>query len=153
MVARLKKQRSLNALADHAWRLMSEYVRRSESDDNGNCTCVDGCGHFGPWSEFDAGHFVHAGRGGKQNPISYDLRNVHAQSRFCNRQATSKHRHPGTVTQGYSKFMFQKYGFGITDQLEAIKKQPWFRHAELEEQIELNKSRLRVLEKSKLWIK
>ena len=57
------------------------------------------------------------------------------------------------VAARYTEFMLTKYGPGIIDQLEAIKKQPWFRHQELEEQIVLIKSRLTVLDKSKLWLK
>jgi hypothetical protein len=145
--------KSLDQLANQAWKLMSIWVRRNESDANGYCYCVDGCGHYGPWQEFDAGHFVHAGNGGKRNPVSYDIRNIHPQKPTCNRQSTSKHRHPGIVTQRYTEFMVKRYGLGITDQLEAIKKQPWFRHKELEEQIELLKSKIKVLDKSKLWVK
>lgn len=123
---------------------MSEWIRRNESDDNGNCTCVS-CGRYGEWRDFDAGHFVHAGTGGKQNPVSYDQRNIHSQCPYCNRQANSKHRHPTLVTQKYTAFMVGKYGIGIIDQLEAIKKQPWFRYTELEEQIKILKSRLNKL--------
>lgn len=147
------KPKSLKNLANTAWRLMSEWVRQNEADSNGYCRCVDGCGYYAPWQEFDAGHFVHAGTGGKQNPVSYDPRNIHPQRSLCNRQSTSKHRHPGVVTQRYTEFMVRKYGIGVIDQLEAIKKQPWFRYAELEEQIELLKSKLAVLDKSKAWVK
>jgi hypothetical protein len=148
-----KKERSLNNLADHAWRLMSEYSRRRYADSNGYCHCVDGCGYYAHWKEFDAGHFVHAGSGGNQNPVSYDERNIHPQRPSCNRQPGSKHRHPGLVTQRFTEFMVGKYGLGITDQLETVKRQPWFRHAELEAQIELLKSRLSVIERSKKWQK
>jgi hypothetical protein len=137
----MKKQKSLKSLANTAWRLMSEYVRREASDGNEMCACVS-CGRYGDWRDFDAGHFIHAGHGGKQNPVSFDHRNVHPQCRFCNRQATSRHRHPGNVTIRYTEYMHKRYGIGITDQLEAIKKQPWFRYAELEEQINILKSRL-----------
>lgn len=148
----MKKPKSLKTLANTAWRLMSEWVRQNEADENGNCTCVT-CGRYGDWRGYDAGHFVHAGTGGKKNPVSYDIRNIHAQCPFCNRQATSKHRHPTMVAARYTEFMLTKYGPGIIDQLEAIKKQHWFRHQELEEQIKLLKSRLTVLDKSKNWRK
>lgn len=140
-LAKPKKVRSLKALSNQAWDLMSKWIRQNESDEHGNCRCVS-CGWYGSWKEFDAGHFVHAGHGGKQNPVSYDPRNIHPQCPQCNRQTTSKHRHPTMVTVRYTAFMITKYGPGIIDQLEAIKKQPWFRFQELEEQICLLKERL-----------
>lgn len=145
-----KKPKSLKNQAETAWRLMSEWTRRNEADSNGNCTCIS-CGRYGPYKEFDAGHFIHAGHGGKQNPVSYDPRNVHAQCSHCNRQPGAKHRHPGTTTIRYTRYMVNRYGDGVIDQLEAIKRQPWFRHQELEEQIVLLKSKLKVIEKSKIW--
>lgn len=134
---------SLKNLANTAWRLMSLWVRQSEADPNGYCRCVS-CGKSAPWIEFDAGHFVHAGNGGKQNPVSYDRRNIHPQCISCNRQGW-KHYHPGQTTIHYTRYMVREYGDSIVDQLEAIKKQPWFRHQELEEQIKLLKTRIEAL--------
>lgn len=136
----MKNGKTIKHLSTTAWKLMSEYVRQSEAV-NGYCTCVS-CGFIEHWKNFDAGHFVHAGTGGKQNPVSYDFRNIHSQCRFCNRQIGAKHRHPGNVTIMYTRYMIRNYGDGIIDQLEAIKKQPWFRFEELQTQISILKVKL-----------
>lgn len=139
-----RKPKSLKNLARTAWDLMSKWVRQNEADTNGYCRCVS-CGRYAHWKEFDAGHFIHAGHGGKQNPVSYDERNIHSQCRVCNRGVGAKHRHPGSTAIRYTAFMVQKYGPEIVDQLEAVKRQPWLRHQELEIMIEVLKVKLEGL--------
>lgn len=138
---RTNKPRSLKNLARTAWDLMSKFVRQKESNYQGYCRCVS-CGRVSHWKECDAGHFIHAGNGGKQNPVSYDERNIHSQCRICNRGVGAKHRHPGSIAIRYTAFVVEKYGSEIVDQLEAVKRQPWFRHQELEILIEVLRVKL-----------
>lgn len=70
------KKHSRNPLSikrKKVWKLMSEYVRRSE---NGVCFT---CGIKKDWREMDAGHFIH------KDCLDYDFVNIHCQCSRCNR--------------------------------------------------------------------
>ena len=117
---------SLNALRKKAWRLMSLYVRQSESDQHGYVRCVS-CGAYSRWESMHGGHYIHAGsRGRDKNAVSYDFRNIHSQCLPCNYfdQDDAKHK--------YSIFMRNKYGEGIDDELRAIKRNSNLRYEDFE---------------------
>lgn len=59
------------------WKLISEYVRRKDADDDGYTACYT-CGASGHWKTMQCGHFFH----GK---LDYDLRNLKCQDARCNK--------------------------------------------------------------------
>lgn len=59
--------------------VFSIYVRRSNADNNGYCTCVT-CNKKIYWKEIQAGHFMSR----KHYSIRWDLRNVKPQCKACN---------------------------------------------------------------------
>ena len=62
--------------------VFSKYIRISNSDKYGYCTCVT-CGKKGLWEKdiIDAGHFISR----KAMATRWDERNVKPQCRYCNR--------------------------------------------------------------------
>lgn len=90
--------------------MVSEYVRRSNADDDGNVRCVT-CYKVLPWQESQAGHFL-SGRSGEN---LWDLRGIHPQCVRCN---VFFH---GNQAE-YFRFMFDKYGLEVIDELRAQKK-------------------------------
>lgn len=94
-------------LEKEAWRLFSLLVRQSEADENGICKCFDGCGKMAHWRNMDAGHFMSI----KRNATKYDRKNVHPQSRLCNRFSEGKKFQ-------YAKQLDLKYGQGTAEALE-----------------------------------
>tara|TARA_Y100000389_G_scaffold205089_1_gene262974 strand:- start:1678 stop:2070 length:393 start_codon:yes stop_codon:yes gene_type:complete len=59
--------------------VFSQYIRRSNADNDGNCTCVT-CDKKFHWKEIQAGHFMSR----KHYSIRWDERNVHPQCVACN---------------------------------------------------------------------
>jgi len=66
------RHKSLKTLHKKAWRLHSEYVRKSE---RGICYT---CGKHNHWKLCNAGHYVH------QNSLDFDPVNIHCQCVRCN---------------------------------------------------------------------
>lgn len=64
----------------------SELVRMTFADDQGQVTCIDGCGRTGFWKDFDCGHFVDRDK----LPTRWDLDNCRPQSPVCNRMKTGR---------------------------------------------------------------
>ena len=58
----------------------SKYVRLSNADECGYCTCIS-CGARRPWKELDAGHYV----GRAVFALRWDDRNVWPQCKQCNK--------------------------------------------------------------------
>lgn len=123
-----KKKSSIKSLQAKAWKLMSEYVRRSNCHKNSEFVSCISCGKPYHWKEVHAGHFLHAGKGGKGNAVSYDDRNIHPQCPGCNYYGSR-----GEAQLNYARFMFTKYGTGILDELKSIKAQSNLRHDDLEQ--------------------
>ena len=67
------------ALKRKCWKLMSEYIRRKHSDDNGDCRCFT-CGSQKHWTEIQAGH----GIGGRGNFILFLEEVIKPQCAYCN---------------------------------------------------------------------
>ena len=123
---RAKKKRSIKSLADATWKLFSEGIRYGEAA-GGIGQCVS-CSKHLHWKEGHAGHFIHAGRGGKRNRVSYDERNVHLQCVGCNTYDQSK-----ASKINYTLYMIKRYGEGVVDELKQIKHQGFLSRDELEE--------------------
>lgn len=108
---------TLNELGKAAWRLMSKYVRLRDKQICFTC---------GQWvdpeardtkgrksNKYHAGHYKHAG---KKNPVTYDERNINGQCFSCNHYKSGD-----PVT--YAIKLEEKYGFGVLQELETLKKQ------------------------------
>ena len=67
------KHISLKSLRKKAWKLQSEYVRRSEF---GKCFT---CGKTKSWKEMQCGHYIHG------NWMDFILLNLHCQCAKCNK--------------------------------------------------------------------
>ena len=76
-ITKKSQEKSRKSLTNKAWKLMSEWVRKSNSDWRGNVTCFS-CGKQLPWQESQAGHFHH----GK---LDFDEQNIHVQCVGCNK--------------------------------------------------------------------
>jgi len=59
--------------------VFSQYIRLSNADNNGNCTCIT-CDKTFFWKEIQAGHFMSR----KHYSIRWDERNVKPQCVACN---------------------------------------------------------------------
>jgi hypothetical protein len=79
---KLDSMRATDIGKNVAWPMMSRYVRmRGEGKG-----CIT-CGKVLPWQQMQAGHFRHAG---KNNPVSYDPRNINPQCPSCNGMGDGK---------------------------------------------------------------
>lgn len=93
---------------------IQKLVRLKAADDNGYCTCVS-CGTFGPWNEFDGGHYIPKGH---SSYWALEEENIHPQCKSCNGFGMKF----GTASQEYTKWMIDFYGRDFVDQMEANKK-------------------------------
>ncbi len=102
---KLKTTRRLNRIA---WKLMSEWVRRSNADWRGYVSCVT-CGSSYIWDsgEIHAGHWIH-------DKIDYDERNIHPQCRNCN------YKHNKNVNTMYAIFMARTYGAEVMAEIRKL---------------------------------
>jgi hypothetical protein len=92
------KHKSLKSLRKTLWKLVSEYVRRTE---NGVCFT---CGDKRMWQAQDAGHYIH------KNCLDYDLVNIHCQCSRCNRYL---HGNSGV----YAEKLIKLYGQATVENL------------------------------------
>lgn len=67
------KHISLKSLRKKAWRLQSEYIRRTE------CGICFTCGVHGSWKSMQAGHYIHG------NHMDFTRMNIHCQCIRCNK--------------------------------------------------------------------
>ncbi len=88
------------------WALVSLYIRRKYSDDNGYCSCVT-CGATKPYKQMQAGHFVPKKKG---NAVYFVEENIHPQCYQCNINL-------GGYGAMYNKFMLDTYGQEKIDEL------------------------------------
>jgi len=68
------------------------------------------CRRLFPFSEFDAGHFIP----GRTNSILFIEELVHIQCRSCN-------QYKGGNSEGYEKYMLQKYSSREVEELKRLK--------------------------------
>ena len=78
-VKKKPKLKSISSLKDKAWSVFSLYIRQSNADSRGYCTCYT-CGNSAPWKEIQAGH----GIGGRTNAVLFDEEIVKPQCVACN---------------------------------------------------------------------
>ena len=111
----IKKHQSVKTWKDKCWDLFSEIIRLRDCKETmgrtdwGKC-CT--CGIIKPFDELDAGHFIP----GHHNAVYFDMRNVHAQCRHCNRFLEGN-------GPEYTPFMLKKYGQEVIDELKELNKQ------------------------------
>jgi len=72
------KHKSTKTLHKKAWDLQSQWVRRSQADENGLVFCYT-CGHKFHWKEMDLGHYIH------KDCLDFDLIGLKPQCTGCNR--------------------------------------------------------------------
>lgn len=101
----MAKTDSIKSLNKKAWKLMSEWVRRSNADWRGYVACVT-CGKQYIWNSGDihAGHWIH-------DKLEYDPRNINPQCRNCN------YKYNKNVNTRYGLFMARTYGVEVMDEL------------------------------------
>lgn len=123
-----------SSLKKALWKLVSEYVRRRDSNLDGFAECCT-CGVVKQWKELQAGHFV----GGRRNSILYDLKNIHAQCYSCNVCRYGE-------TLKYLDFMLEKYGQKEVVRLRSLnEKSVTYSIQDYEEMIENFKEKIRDL--------
>ena len=109
-------------LVERADKEMSRYIRLVHSDEWGYCYCCC-CGKRANWSNdgMDMGHFVPKGNGATR--VRYLPHNCHPQCHQCNTSGgkfnTSSQQQ--VATHRYNKFMLEKFGQDIIDDLVAKK--------------------------------
>ena len=104
-----KPSSQIKKLKEEVWALFSEWVRRSEANNQGYCKCVS-CGAIKHWKDGDAGHYIHG-----TGFLIPEL--VHFQCKICN---SGKH---GNLI-GYRAYMIQRYGEPMFDRLTFLAKRP-----------------------------
>jgi hypothetical protein len=104
-----KKPDSIKILKKEVWDLFSEWVRRSEANDQGFVQCVT-CGKWLPWADGDAGHYIHG-------TLFLIPELCHFQCKICN---GLKH---GNLN-AYKAWMIKKYGLAKVQYFEFIAKRP-----------------------------
>lgn len=75
----MAKKKSQSQLKKDCWKECSLFVRQSNADQNGICTCAT-CGVRKHWKELQAGHAI----GGRHNYILFDLDILFPQCPTCN---------------------------------------------------------------------
>lgn len=109
--AKKKKLRKISALKKQAWRVFSEWIRRREADKDGYLSCIT-CGTKVHWKDSNASHFLH----GHSKPTFFEPRNVHGSCIRCNLYLS------GNLIE-YTRFMIDRYGLAVVDELRALSKQ------------------------------
>jgi hypothetical protein len=106
-----KKERSLSAFKDDAWKAFSRLIRRRDclittlTPDYGHCVT---CGKMFPFEKLQAGHYIQ----GRKNGVLFNEANVHAQCVGCNMFKN------GNLNR-YVYFMQDVYGQDTIDYLTA----------------------------------
>lgn len=104
-----KPTNNIKILKKDVWDLFSEWVRRSEANDQGFVQCVT-CKKWLPWQDAQAGHYLHG-------TLFLIPELVHPQCPQCN-----GFLHGNLVP--YKEFMLEKYGQKTLDKLEYLAKRP-----------------------------
>ncbi len=102
-----KQKRS--TIKKRLWKIISEYIRRKYSDDNGYCKCVT-CETVKHYKQMQAGHFVPQAKG---DGTRYIEENIHPQCYRCNINL-------GGFGAQYSQYMRDMYGQEKIDELLAL---------------------------------
>lgn len=105
----MAKKPSRKTLKNKAWKIFSEYIRRSYADEDGCCKCVT-CGKVDHWKNMQAGHSV----GGRTNAVLFHEEIVHPQCAGCNIFKNGAYAE-------YTLYMIDRYGREKFEQLLALK--------------------------------
>ena len=92
-------------LFDKAWRLMSEYVRKRDTDWRGYGNCCT-CGKIVEYKKAHAGHYRH-------KYLDFNEKNVNLQCSSCN-------TYRGGELDKYTIFLIKKYGVGVIEELDKL---------------------------------
>ena len=116
------KRKSRSKLIRKLDTLFSDYIRVSNADKEGYCTCVT-CGKKGYWKKdiIDAGHFISR----SAMATRWDERNVKPQCRYCNRYRNGRQYE-------FSKYLGHNLAEELYNKSKIITK---FTPSELEEMI------------------
>jgi len=74
----------------------------------------------------DAGHYIERGRGGMSG-VYFDERNINTQCKNCNGGFYAGKNIRAQVDEAYHKFMLEKYGQGVIDELLWLDKNQSYR--------------------------
>jgi hypothetical protein len=112
--------KSTNTIKDKCEIIFSQIIKLRD------CKETTGSPHFGRCCTCDglfaealleAGHFIP----GRHPSVQFDMKGCHAQCKLCNR-APVESSHAKEVSEAYNKFMLQKYGQGVIDELQELDK-------------------------------
>ncbi len=78
-MTKLPKTKTMRQLHKILWKLVSEFVRRSDADVNGYCKCCT-CDGVHRWQDVDCGHYISRGHWYTR----YMLSNLGPQCKGCN---------------------------------------------------------------------
>ena len=73
------KKITTTQLKKKAWTVFSIFIRKKNSNSNGDCKCVT-CGGISHWKKMQAGHYV----GGRNNTVLFNEKLVFPQCYRCN---------------------------------------------------------------------
>lgn len=122
---------TLAALKKKAWKLLSEFIRRSHADEGGTNQCYT-CGRLMHWKESQAGHAI----GGRRGAVLLDETIIKVQCCACN--VFLRGNYPVFTTK-LIKEKGMEWWEGKLEQSRQVRK--WSR-AELEEFIDSYKQKL-----------
>lgn len=136
------RKQSLRTLKKKAWKLLSLIVRQGAADANGYVTCYT-CGQREHWTMMDAGHAI----GGRHGAVLFDEDIIRPQNKRCN--IFLRGNYPVFVAKLIREHSLEWWEKKLEDSTKLKK----YTQSDLLEMIESYQSRLRVIEKSKLWVK
>ncbi|GEM_PF-776684 len=135
------KPPSTSVLRSRAWDVLSQYIRRSNADHRGLCTCYT-CGAQQHWKETHAGHAID----GRRNAVLLDEAIVKPQCPRCNVTLDGNHK-------VFTARLIQQHGTAWWhSKLNASRKSRKYYRADLEQLIEEYRRRISVIEKSQKWL-
>lgn len=117
-----RRPKTLKAAKARAWKAISRFVRRSESN-GGFCKCVT-CEKRMHWKEAHCGHFIHGLTYGQSDPLHSDsvkfyalTENYHPQCSGCNTYMSGR-------LDVYTLWMIDMYGREMVEELQALRHRP-----------------------------
>ena len=119
------------------WKVFSEYIRRRDSDKDGNCKCFT-CNLVRPWKQMDCGHGIPR----QHKATKFSEINNHAQCKRCN-------GFEGGKREVYKVEVDKRYGAGTWDKLELASKMTFKRtQFDIDLMTEIYKQQLKKLKHS-----
>lgn len=112
-----KKIKSISQLKKKAWKVVSLFVRKRDSNEQGYGHCCT-CGRLIHYTQGDAGHFL----SGRMNGILFDVRGIHLQCKPCNGGFRNQKFSRDDVAINYRAFMKVNYGEDVIKDLERLQR-------------------------------